>query len=427
MAPLHPISRPAAVRGDLWATIEETGALVLPGMLRLLRVPENDVEDLVQQVLLAAFTSRHRYSPRRSKASGRAAPSELPGSAAGRPPGRAGAPPSRSRLWADLSPEQQAAARWLFGIAWRQVSHHVDRACYRRHVPQGLRNAACFQGVAATPGGDAVIEERQRRELAIALLGAVAPRGRVLLLLHDACEMPLCEIAEMLGININTAGTRLRRARDEYRAAAKRLRPEERRALRGCPLLLLPSIAQDLVREGADTTDARGAPRTHAPAPAQRSSWPGRLAPRGLHPLLRPIVAGVAGAAALVLAASPISPRARCFGEAVARLVRAHDVSAAGEEPGPEARRGAAAAGRRHAPGPEQPARAAEDRETLEEARRLLAAVSRLIEQGDRAAALERIAAHARRFPNGRLSQTREALRASVLGAGRGSTKRGGQ
>jgi DNA-directed RNA polymerase specialized sigma24 family protein len=221
MAPLHPLSRPAAAPGDRWTTIEETGRLVLPGMLQLLRVRENDLEDLLQQVLLAAFTSLPRYSPRCPKARGSTARSERLASAQGQPSGPAGPWP-----WATLNPEQQAAARWLFGIAWRQVSHH-HRACYRRHVPQGLRHAACFQDVAGTPGGDAVVEERQRRELALELLGAIAPRGRVILLLHDGYEVPLREIAELLGIKLNTASTRLRRARDEYRAAAKRLPPEE--------------------------------------------------------------------------------------------------------------------------------------------------------------------------------------------------------
>jgi hypothetical protein len=76
MTPLHPLARPAAAPGNPWTTIEETGKLVLPGMLQLLRVPENDQEDLAQKVLLAAFKSLPRYSPRGPKARGSAAPSE---------------------------------------------------------------------------------------------------------------------------------------------------------------------------------------------------------------------------------------------------------------------------------------------------------------------------------------------------------------
>jgi hypothetical protein len=47
------------------------------------------------------------------------------------------------------------------------------------------------------------------------------------------------------------------------------------------------------------------------------------------------------------------------------------------------------------------------------------------LQQGDHAAALERIAAHERHFPNGRLSLMREALRESALGAAGGSPERG--
>jgi hypothetical protein len=70
-------------------------------------------------------------------------------------------------------------------------------------------------------------------------------------------------------------------------------------------------------------------------------------------------------------------------------------------------------------------ARSADGRDTLEEERRLLAGVSQLIQQGERVAALERLAAHARRFPTGRLSSMRERLRRSALRPVGGSTNVG--
>jgi DNA-directed RNA polymerase specialized sigma24 family protein len=427
-------------RFDKWTTLHETGKALLPGMLRYLGVPENDLEDLLQEVLIAAFTSLDRYDPERFAAVRCDAGLARGGPSGGEtePSSGAAAGDAPEPLWlADAAAERQAAAKWLFGIAWRQVSHHLGRAYGRREVPIGLRSGACFEGVATLPGGDAHVEMRQRRELTLELLGAVAPWRRVVVILHDGYELPLREIAELLGINANTAGSWLSRGRGELRAAVKRLRPEKRQALRGCWVLLPPSAVSDLFGEGADTT-AHGTSAMHEiTGSTPRSFLSFRPAPFHLHAMVRPMVAGIVGAAALVLAVERPVPRARCFGEAVADVVVVHrkagveaepiegDTPAGLAVPGrEEAARGReeAASGREEiAPGREErgarPTPAGGDRDTLAEERRLLAGVLEASARGEHVLALERLAAHTKRFPKGRLSSVREAVRASVLAA----------
>ncbi len=48
--------------------------------------------------------------------------------------------------------------------------------------------------------------------------------GRALLVLHDVEEVPVPEIAARLEIPVNTAYSRLRRAREDLAASVKRLR-----------------------------------------------------------------------------------------------------------------------------------------------------------------------------------------------------------
>ncbi|WP_437984778.1 sigma factor [Sorangium sp. So ce117] len=158
-------SRPPAdpVQHGAWTSMHTTAVHVLPGMLRFLGVAEDDLDDLCQDVLLGAYRSFPRYDPMRSSSARAPAPLDSPDplgfaaaraqaavtadSAPGDTPPRprstpAGMPePSRPER---LGEHWRAEASWLFGIAWRQVRHHLERAYRRREVPVGLADAACF-------------------------------------------------------------------------------------------------------------------------------------------------------------------------------------------------------------------------------------------------------------------------------------------
>ncbi|WP_437728924.1 RNA polymerase sigma factor [Sorangium sp. So ce861] len=227
----------------------------LPGVFRLLGVAEPDIDDLLQEVLLTAYKTLDRFDP-----------DWQPPQPSWHPPqtevGVAGDPARR----ADRTQHRSAEARWVFGIAWRKVGRYLGRARRRRELAHGLVPAWCSEAVDPAPLSEQRAVARERLELVIDLLWTLAPERRLILVLHEAYEVPLAEIARDLGINYNTATSRLRLARADYRAAVQRLRPEQRDALRGC-WLGLPLASALLAREHAGTTAP--APRGAAPpAPA---------------------------------------------------------------------------------------------------------------------------------------------------------------
>ncbi|WP_437869559.1 RNA polymerase sigma factor [Sorangium sp. So ce363] len=248
-----------------------------------------------KDVLLAAYESLDRFDPGWS------------------PPEReawiASHPPRRDRRRQHSSPE----ARWVFGIAWRKVSHHLDRAYRRREVPDGLRPASRCQAIDPAPLSEERIAEQERLEVAREVLLTIAPERRVLLVLHEAYEVPFVDIARELGLNYNTASNRLRLAREDYRAAVKRLRPERRQALRAC-WLVFPLASDFLVRDGGASAAVAPAGVPHAPVGPSLRSWLARLGRT-----LGSAAAGGAATAAVLLALAPSRPLwARRFDAALA-------------------------------------------------------------------------------------------------------------
>lgn len=113
---------------------------------------------------------------------------------------------------------------WLFGFCFRVA------ADYRR-----LSRNRCEQlGLADEPFDPCLspAEEMVRAErvtLALAALDSIELERRAVFVLHELDDYPIPEVAEALGINVNTAYSRLRLAREEFRRAAKRLRAQQER------------------------------------------------------------------------------------------------------------------------------------------------------------------------------------------------------
>ncbi|WP_437291674.1 RNA polymerase sigma factor [Sorangium sp. So ce406] len=413
---------------------------ILPGTFRLLGVAEADIDDLLQEVLLAAYQSLDRFDPTWSPPRSEA--------------GEAGDP----TRWGARRQHRSVEERWVFGIAWRKVSHYLERAYRRREVLHGLLPASCSEAVDPAPLSEQRAVERERLKLIIDVLWTLTPERRLLLVLHEAYEVPLVEIARELGINYNTATNRLRLAREDYRTAVKRLRPEQRDALRGC-WLGLPLASELLVREGAGTIDpasretrtpaapaeralpassppassppASSPPASSPPASSPPASSPPAPAPRGterVRPWLGEVgralgwsAVGAGGTLALLLALAPprppwadrFGPRATALAAVTAlSAVRSASIEATPQEmpaaqpvsPAPDAtpRRDVAAR-------PAPPAGARVD--SFAEEYRLLDAAQAALSAGDTAAALRQIALHEQRFPSGRLRSVRERLR----------------
>ncbi|WP_437533162.1 sigma factor-like helix-turn-helix DNA-binding protein [Sorangium sp. So ce726] len=455
-------SRPPAdpVQHGAWTSMHTTAVHVLPGMLRFLGVAEDDLDDLCQDVLLGAYRSFPRYDPMRSSSARDAAlldPPDTLGSAA--PAARAAVAadsassdtPPRPRSTPTGMPDParperlgehwRAEASWLFGIAWRQVRHHLERAYRRREVPVGLADAACFQEADIAASSEHHIAVQERLALAIRLLSELAPERRAVLVLADAYDVPMREIARALSLNEHTAASRLRLARRDYRAAEKRLRPEERRALRSS-VLVLPLFSATSLRSLRETILPASDPAApSAGARVDGTRWRARLArpvARALRPALGWGAAGVAGGVLLAttLAAAPVTwarhlgpvaipllvarsthpaptPEARRQG-VLAEALRSGDATPSDGEQGPRtpAARAADEPGQRKpAASRRAPALAEPSQDRLDEELALLDAAKAALSRGERAAALEHVDAHAQRFPRGRLTLLRERLR----------------
>jgi RNA polymerase sigma-70 factor (ECF subfamily) len=107
---------------------------------------------------------------------------------------------------------------WLFGIAYRVGLRYAQSAYRRREVPSEIPEAPD-----STPGADVAIERSQTKELVRAALDAVEPSRRAVLILSHFEQMSVADIARALDIPVNTAYSRLHRARTEFAAAAQRL------------------------------------------------------------------------------------------------------------------------------------------------------------------------------------------------------------
>ena len=117
---------------------------------------------------------------------------------------------------------------WLSGIVLNVVRHH-RRGLARKNPRVGLHDDAGDPDEQASPARDpyerAVYSEGTR--LVQRLLAALDDEKREVLVLAELEELSVPEIAEALGINLNTAYSRLRLAREQFEAGARRERARE--------------------------------------------------------------------------------------------------------------------------------------------------------------------------------------------------------
>lgn len=146
--------------------------------LRRLGISAPDLDDLCQEVLLRVYRQLDQYDPARP-----------------------------------LRP-------WLFGIAHRVAS---EWRRYRRRHPERPEESVP-ETVDTTPGADETLAQREARALVLKALEAIDIDRRGVFILHELDGVAVPEIATALGIPLNTAYSRLRLARDEFRGAVQRLR-----------------------------------------------------------------------------------------------------------------------------------------------------------------------------------------------------------
>jgi RNA polymerase sigma-70 factor (ECF subfamily) len=112
---------------------------------------------------------------------------------------------------------------FLFGTALRVASTHRRTSSRRRESPGGSLDDRTAQGL----GPDDMTERHRARRLLDEVLNELDIDVRGVFVLFELEELTAPQIAELLGIPVGTVASRLRRAREVFRAALNaRLEPK---------------------------------------------------------------------------------------------------------------------------------------------------------------------------------------------------------
>lgn len=156
--------------------IFETECQYVWNTLRRLGIPDRDAEDAAQDVFVVVHRHLREYDPSRP-----------------------------------LRP-------WLFGICYRVAIAHRRRARVQREKIDDTAEAV-DEGKPA----DEQIADREAQDLVRRALDALDLDRRALIVMHEYESYPVPQIAETLGIPLNTAYSRLRLAREQFVAAVRRI------------------------------------------------------------------------------------------------------------------------------------------------------------------------------------------------------------
>jgi RNA polymerase sigma-70 factor (ECF subfamily) len=120
------------------------------------------------------------------------------------------------RRWSDFQ-RQSSLRTWIYGISMRVASDHTkrarrERARYSPEIPE-------LESPAESP--DSVYQQREAAMILRLALAALEDKEREILVFIDLEERSVVEAAEALGINLNTAYSRLRRARQSFEKAVR--------------------------------------------------------------------------------------------------------------------------------------------------------------------------------------------------------------
>jgi RNA polymerase sigma-70 factor (ECF subfamily) len=109
---------------------------------------------------------------------------------------------------------------WLFGIAWN-VARHSFRAPSRREEPLSE------QAVDFTKNQEESASRAEAVRFLYEVLASLDAEKRDVFVMAELEEMPAPEIAEIIGVPLNTVYSRLRAARCDFDAALKRRRARD--------------------------------------------------------------------------------------------------------------------------------------------------------------------------------------------------------
>ena len=124
-----------------------------------------------------------------------------------------------ARRLSDIEPGRERA--FLYGVALRVASNDVRR---QRDTPCAADLDSLTALPDSRPSPEQALEQRRARELLDAVLARMPLELRTVFVLFELEGMQIRDIAELQAIPLGTAGSRLRRAREEFSAIAKRVR-----------------------------------------------------------------------------------------------------------------------------------------------------------------------------------------------------------
>lgn len=123
-----------------------------------------------------------------------------------------------ARRFKDIEPGREHA--FLYGVALRIASNLVRRAPAPTWAePEQLQ---CVADPQPTP--EDRLQQRQMRQLLDDILNSMSSDLRTVLVLHEIEGLDVRQVAAIVEIPLGTASSRLRRAREEFSAIARRLR-----------------------------------------------------------------------------------------------------------------------------------------------------------------------------------------------------------
>ena len=189
----RPSSTPGPATPASAAELYDTHLHIVWRNLRRLGVPDEALEDAAQDVFVAVHRRLHTYDPSAS-----------------------------------------AIETWLFGIVIRVVQYH--RRSLRRRLARLVRwfqDRPLDEASTALDNPADIFAKREAARVLDRILSALRDEQREILVLVDVEQLSVPEAASVLGINLNTAYTRLRAARLRFQRAVDQFRAAERRREEG--------------------------------------------------------------------------------------------------------------------------------------------------------------------------------------------------
>jgi len=115
---------------------------------------------------------------------------------------------------------------WLFAIAARIASNYRRSVRRKAHVAPLNEGTEILEDTAPSPL--ATVEQQEALRLLETALSALDERKRIAFVLSEIEGMSVPEIAELLELNVRTAYSRVRFARDEFAKALARAKQRQR-------------------------------------------------------------------------------------------------------------------------------------------------------------------------------------------------------